>query len=465
MSFDKLGLAPELLRAVAQQGYTEPTPVQREAIPLVLEGRDVLAAAQTGTGKTAAFVLPILQRLTSNLAYAQTSGRRPVRVLVVTPTRELCLQVEEAVRTYSKQRPVRSTAIYGGVPFDPQLRKLLQAPEIVVATPGRLLDHVEQKTIDLSKVEVLVLDEGDRMLDMGFIPDVRRIIALLPKQRQTLMFSATFSAEVRKLAADFQQNPTFIQITPEMTSAELVRQVVIPVDKHRKRDLLSQLIKSGRIEQALVFTRMKHAAGRLAEQLERDGIRATAIHGDKSQIQRNRALSDFKEGRVDILVATDVAARGLDIDALPHVVNYELPTVAQDYVHRIGRTGRAGMDGDAISLVSPEEEELLIDIERLLGNEIEIEIVREFMPSPPDPRQAPEPRMRGFREPRRDGARSTSSSNGRPPARGGRPQTGRSQTERPQFDRAPRSTPAGQPVRNAPSRPLTAMPGERLSRS
>ncbi|MEX2546923.1 MAG: DEAD/DEAH box helicase [Chloroflexota bacterium] len=469
MSFDKLGLAPELLRAVAQQGYTEPTPVQREAIPLVLEGRDVVAAAQTGTGKTAAFVLPILQRL-QNLAYAQTSGRRPVRVLVVTPTRELCLQVEEAVRVYSQTRPVRSTAVYGGVPFDPQLRKLLQAPEIVVATPGRLLDHVEQKTIDLSRVEVLVLDEGDRMLDMGFIPDVRRIIALLPKQRQTLMFSATFSPPVRKLAAEFQQQPVFIQITPEQTSAALVHQVVIPVDQRRKRELLSQLIKSGRIEQALVFTRMKHAAGRLADQLERDGIRATSIHGDKSQIQRNRALSDFKAGRVDILVGTDVAARGLDIDALPHVVNFELPTVAQDYIHRIGRTGRAGMDGDAISLVSPEEEDLLIDIERLLGHDIEIETVPGFTPNPADSRYAPEPRLRGFGDRGRGGSPS-----GRGGSPSGRPQSGRPQSGRPQSGRPTRSYPQPvsqpvrsggvQPARSGAGRPLVAMPGERLSRS
>jgi ATP-dependent RNA helicase RhlE len=467
MSFDKLGLAPELLRAVAQQGYTEPTPVQREAIPLVLEGRDVLAAAQTGTGKTAAFVLPILQRL-QNLAYAQTSGRRPIRVLVVTPTRELCLQVEEAVRVYSQTRPVRSTAIYGGMPFDPQLRKLLQAPEIVVATPGRLLDHVEQRTIDLSKVEVLVLDEGDRMLDMGFIPDVRRIIQLLPKQRQTLMFSATFSAPVRKLASEFQHDPVFVQITPEQTSAELVRQVAIPVDRARKRELLSQLIRSGRIEQALIFTRTKHGAGRLAEQLERDGINATAIHGDKSQIQRLRALNEFKSGKVDILVATDVAARGLDIDALPHVVNFEMPTVASDYVHRIGRTGRAGVDGDAISLVSPEEEPLLVDVERLLGHSIEIETVPGFTPSGPTPRYAPEPRMRGFREPRREASRA-GSGNGRPPVRSDRApaRSDRPQYDRPQADRAPRGYPAasGQPARSGASRPLVAMPGERLSRA
>jgi ATP-dependent RNA helicase RhlE len=373
MSFAELGLAPELLRAVAHEGYTEPTPVQRESIPLVLAGRDVLAGAQTGTGKTAAFVLPILQRLTSKAAYAQTSGRRPIRVLIVTPTRELCLQVEESVRTYGRERPVRSLAIFGGMPFDPQVRKLLQAPEIVVATPGRLLDHVSQRTIDLSRVEVLVLDEADRMLDMGFIPDVRRIVNLLPRERQTLMFSATFSTQVKKLAADFLRQPEFVQVTPKNTASELVRQVVIGVDKGRKRDVLADLIRSGRIEQALVFTRTKHGAGRLAMQLERDGIAATAIHGDKSQPQRVRALNDFKSGKVAILVATDVAARGLDIDTLPHVVNYELPSVASDYIHRIGRTGRAGTEGDAISLVSLEERPLLADIEKLLGHRIEVD--------------------------------------------------------------------------------------------
>ena len=373
MSFAELGLAPELLRAVAHEGYTEPTPVQRESIPLVLAGRDVLAGAQTGTGKTAAFVLPILQRLTSNLAYTQTSGRRPIRVLIVTPTRELCLQVEESVRTYGRERPVRSLAIFGGMPFDPQVRKLLQAPEIVVATPGRLLDHVSQRTIDLSRVEVLVLDEADRMLDMGFIPDVRRIVNLLPRERQTLMFSATFSTQVKKLAADFLRQPSFVQVTPKNTAPELVRQVVIGVDKGRKREVLADLIRSGRIEQALVFTRTKHGAGRLALQLERDGIAATAIHGDKSQPQRVRALNDFKNGKVAILVATDVAARGLDIDTLPHVVNYELPSVASDYIHRIGRTGRAGTQGDAISLVSLEERPLLADIEKLLGHRIEVD--------------------------------------------------------------------------------------------
>jgi ATP-dependent RNA helicase RhlE len=445
MPFAKLGLAPELVRAVAQQGYEIPTPVQNEAIPLVLQGRDVLAGAQTGTGKTAAFVLPILQYLTQTPPKSQSLGRRPVRVLVLTPTRELCLQVEESVRTYGQTRPVRSLAIYGGMPFDPQVRNLLKAPEIVVATPGRLLDHVEQRTIDLSKVEVLVLDEADRMLDMGFIPDIRRIVKLLPTQRQTLMFSATFSKEVRRLAADFLRQPTFVQVTPADSAPELVQQVVLPVDRHRKRELLSRLIKSSAIEQALVFTRTKHGADRLADQLQRDGISAAAIHGDKSQPQRLRVLADFKAGRTPILVATDVAARGLDIESLPHVVNYELPSVAHDYVHRIGRTGRAGVDGDAVSLVSPEERPLLADIERLLGRKIEVEVIRGFEVDHRAPaRHAPEPRMRGFREPREP-----------------------RETRRPSRTSGPRShsAPTRQPARDPVGRPLTAMPGERLARS
>jgi ATP-dependent RNA helicase RhlE len=376
MSFDQLGLVPELLRAVAQQGYTEPTPVQSESIPHVLAGRDLLAGAQTGTGKTAAFVLPILQRLNRD----QRPGRQPIRVLVLTPTRELALQVEESVRTYGRQRPVMSAAIYGGVGFDGQVRRLRQGPQIVVATPGRLLDHVGQRTIDLSRVEVLVLDEADRMLDMGFIHDIRKILALLPQQRQNLLFSATFSAEIRHLAADFLKEPAFVQVTPRNTAPDLVTQLVIPVDRARKRELLSGLVKSGRIYQALVFTRTKHGADRLAKQLELDGITALAIHGNKSQPQRVRALEAFKRNKVAILVATEVAARGLDIESLPHVVNYELPMVAADYVHRIGRTGRAGIDGDAISLVCVDELPLLAEIERLLGHRIEQETVAGFAP-------------------------------------------------------------------------------------
>jgi ATP-dependent RNA helicase RhlE len=466
MSFDRLGLMPELLRAVAQQGYVEPTPVQREAIPLVLDGRDLLAAAQTGTGKTAAFVLPILQRLAQSAAYAQTSGRRPIRVLVLTPTRELCLQVEESVRTYSAQKPVRSTAVYGGVPFDPQLRKLLQAPEIVVATPGRLLDHVGQRTIDLSRVEVLVLDEADRMLDMGFIPDVRRIIALLPRERQTLLFSATFNDQVRKLAADFQRDPAFVQATSKNTAPDLVRQVVLPVERTDKRELLSRLIRSGRIEQALVFTRTKHGAGRLAIQLERDGILATAIHGDKSQPQRVRALEDFKRGKIDILVATDVAARGLDIDALPHVVNYELPSVASDYLHRIGRTGRAGAGGDAVSLVSREEGPLLAAIEKLLGRRIEIE-GGAAAAAQLEGRGGSLVVERGSAS-RNGGSRNGSAHDGAPrrsdgPRRGARRGGDRSPAERMPVAARPQARPASRSAGSA-ERTFVAMPGERFAR-
>jgi ATP-dependent RNA helicase RhlE len=388
MSFDTLGLSPELLRAVAHQGYTEPTPVQTKAIPLVLAGRDVLAGAQTGTGKTAAFVLPMLQRLHAS----RPAGPRVIRALILTPTRELALQVEESVRTYGAQQPIRSTTIYGGVGFDPQVRALRAGPEIVVATPGRLLDHLGQRTIDLSRVEILVLDEADRMLDMGFIRDIRKILAVLPPRRQNLLFSATFSDEIRRLADGLLDNPASVQVTPRNTPTELVTQVVHMVDRERKRELLSHLIKTGRIDQALVFTRTKHGANRLALQLAHDGIGATAIHGNKSQPQRVRALADFKAGRFAVLVATEVAARGLDIEALPHVVNFELPMVPEDYVHRIGRTGRAGVDGDAVSLVCVDELKLLNDIERVLGRGIPRETIEGFEP---DPRIRPEPILRG----------------------------------------------------------------------
>ncbi|HET7703443.1 MAG TPA: DEAD/DEAH box helicase [Candidatus Limnocylindrales bacterium] len=385
MSFDALGLTPELLRAVADQGYTEPTPVQREAIPLVLAGRDLLAGAQTGTGKTAAFVLPILQRLNAGPARAdnrdtRAPGPSPIRCLVLTPTRELALQVEESVRIYGAQRRVRSVAIYGGVGYDPQIRALRAGPAVVVATPGRLLDHIAQRHVDLTRLEVLVLDEADRMLDMGFIRDIRKVLALLPAERQNLLFSATFSDEIRRLAAGILHDPAMVQVTPRNTATELVTQIVHPVDRERKRDLLSHLIHSGRVEQALVFTRTKHGANRLAEQLGRDGISAAAIHGNKSQGQRVRALDDFKRNRVAILVATEVASRGLDIEDLPHVVNYELPMVPEDYVHRIGRTGRAEKTGDAISLVCVDEGPLLRDIEKLLGRSIPTEVIPGFEP-------------------------------------------------------------------------------------
>ena len=458
MSFDNLGLTPELLRAVTQLGYTDATPVQREAIPLVLAGRDLLAGAQTGTGKTAAFVLPILQKLNANTI----QGRQPIRVLVLTPTRELALQVEQSVRTQGRQRPVQSAAIYGGVGFEQQVRRLRQGPPIVVATPGRLLDHVTQRTIDLSRVEILVLDEADRMLDMGFIPDIRKILALLPVKRQNLLFSATFSPEIRRLAAEFLKDPAFVQVTPKNTAPDLVKQIVIPVDKHRKRELLSKLVKSGRIYQALVFTRTKHGADRLAQQLELDGITAVAIHGNKSQPQRVRALNQFKQNKVAILVATEVAARGLDIEALPHVVNYELPMVASDYVHRIGRTGRAGTDGDAISLVCVDERPLLDEIERLLGYRIETEVVEGFAVDPtirPEPiqrRQARPPRPMGNQPRLRGDAEFRHGAQARRPER-------RWGSDRPQ---ARHQGSIGRPGSvGRPTDRQSSLPGERLARS
>ena len=379
MPFTQLGLQPDLIRAVADQGYTEPTPVQRESIPLVLAGRDLLAGAQTGTGKTAAFVLPILQLL--NETAPRHGSRRPVRALVLTPTRELAMQVEASVRTYGARRPVRSTAIYGGVSLVPQVRALQTGPAIVVATPGRLLDHVRQRNIDLSRVEILVLDEADRMLDMGFIRDIREVLRLLPARRQNLLFSATFSNEIRQLAEGLLDRPASVQVTPRNTPTALVRQVIHPVDRERKRELLTHLVRSRAIDQALVFTRTKHGANKLAEQLTRDGIATAAIHGNKSQPQRTRALADFKAGRVLLLVATEVAARGLDIEGLPHVVNFELPMVAADYVHRIGRTGRAGVEGDAVSLVCVDEAPLVRDIERILRAPIATEVVPGFEPN------------------------------------------------------------------------------------
>ncbi len=387
MLFNELGLSAELLRAIEEQGYQEATPVQRQAIPLILEGRDVLAGAQTGTGKTAGFTLPLLQRL-------QASGgaqRRP-RALILTPTRELAAQVHQSVRDYGRHLPFRAIEIFGGVSIRPQISKLRGGIDIVIATPGRLLDHMQQRTIDLSAIDTLVLDEADRMLDMGFIRDIRRILAVLPKQRQNLLFSATFSDEIRRLAADLLDSPAEIQVAPRNTTADRVTQVVYPVDKARKRELLSHRIGTANWRQVLVFTRTKHGANRLAQQLSGDGIESTAIHGNKSQGARTKALADFKAGRVRVLVATDIAARGLDIDRLPHVVNYELPHVAEDYVHRIGRTARAGQDGHAVSLVCVDELRLLSDIERLLNRKIEKEMVPGYEP---DPRIKAEPIQNG----------------------------------------------------------------------
>ena len=380
MSFDTLGLSAELLRAVADQGYNEPTPVQSQAIPLILQGRDMLAGAQTGTGKTAGFTLPMLQLLSAKPE--QQQGRRPVRALILTPTRELAAQVAESVDTYGRHLPLTSAVIFGGVKINPQIQKLRRGVDILIATPGRLLDHASQKTVDLSTVEILVLDEADRMLDMGFIRDIRKILDMLPRQRQNLLFSATYSSDIRKLSEKLLDNPAQVEVARRNVPTELVSQVIHPVDRERKRELLSFMIGSQNWRQVLVFTRTKHGANRLAQQLEKDGISSAAIHGNKSQGARTRALADFKAGEVRVLVATDIAARGLDIDQLPHVVNYELPNVAEDYVHRIGRTGRAGNEGQAVSLVCVDEIKLLGDIERLLKRDLPKVVIQDYAPDP-----------------------------------------------------------------------------------
>jgi len=383
MSFESLGLLPELLRAVREHGYDTPTPVQAQAIPQVLAGRDLLAGAQTGTGKTAGFVLPILQMLAPQASTSASPARHPLRCLILTPTRELAMQVEESVRTYGKFLPLRSTTVFGGVNINPQIKALRAGVEILVATPGRLLDHHQQGTVNFSQIQYLVLDEADRMLDMGFIRDIKKILALLPAKRQNLLFSATFSDDIRQLVSGLLNNPASVDAGGARNSAaELVEHLVHPVDRERKRALLSHLIRAQKLEQVLVFTRTKHGANRLSEQLETDGIASSAIHGNKSQPQRIKALADFKEGKITVLVATDIAARGLDITQLPHVVNYELPQVAEDYVHRIGRTGRAGSEGMALSLVCVDEAKLLKDIERLLQRPLPTQVIPGFAPDP-----------------------------------------------------------------------------------
>ena len=476
MSFENLGLRAELLRAVAEQGYTDPTPIQAKSIPIVMKGRDVMASAQTGTGKTAGFTLPLLQRLcedvpdqtsadqaaaskassksggtqikvgskpvlkkkgeSSEFIRASSAGGRPIRALIVTPTRELAAQVGESVNTYSKYLPIRATVIFGGVKINPQISKLRQGVDILVATPGRLLDHVNQRTVDLSHVEILVLDEADRMLDMGFIHDIRKILTLISGDRQTLLYSATFSHPIKKLADSFLRSPELIEVSPNNAAADTVDQVVYPVDRARKSELLSFIIGSRNWQQVLVFTRTKHGANRLTKQLQQNGLTAAAIHGNKSQGARTRALAAFKLGDVRILVATDIAARGLDIDMLPHVVNFELPNVAEDYVHRIGRTGRAGNEGQAVSLVCVDEKSLLKDIERLLKKDIPKEVISGYEPDYSIP---PEPIPNGRNSSRSD--RGSSSHRQRPdgrssggkgtPARTSRPSTSRNSKSKP----------------------------------
>ncbi|GFN46702.1 ATP-dependent RNA helicase RhlE [Candidatus Regiella insecticola] len=380
MSFDSLGLNADILRAIEVQKYSEPTPIQKQAIPVVLKGRDLMASAQTGTGKTAGFTLPLLQLLSENQSLIK--GRRPVRALILTPTRELAAQIGDNVKNYSEFLNLRSMVVFGGVSINPQMMKLRGGVDILVATPGRLLDLEHQNAVDLTKIEILVLDEADRMLDMGFIHDIRRVLAKLPAKRQNLLFSATFSNDIKLLAKKLLNNPAYVAVSPANTTAEHVTQRVHFVDKSRKRQLLSYMIGSQNWQQVLVFNRTKHGANHLAEQLNKDGITAAAIHGNKSQGARTRALADFKDGKIRVLVATDIAARGLDIDQLPHVVNYELPNVPEDYVHRIGRTGRAECSGEAISLVCIDEHKLLRDIERLLKNEIPRIAIDGYQPDP-----------------------------------------------------------------------------------
>ena len=437
MLFNELGLSAELLRAIDELGYSEATPIQQQAIPLVLKGDDVLACAQTGTGKTAGFMLPLLQRL-RELPFDK-KRQRP-RALILTPTRELAAQIGQSARDYGRHVASKSAIIFGGVSIRPQISTLQRGVDIVVATPGRLLDHVQQRTVDLSDVRILVLDEGDRMLDMGFIRDIRRILKVLPKQRQNLLFSATFSTEIRQLAGSLLNSPIEIQASPRNTAVERVKQIVYPVDRHRKRELLSHRIGSENWRQVLVFMRTKHGANRLAEQLSKDGLGATAIHGNKSQGARTKALAGFKNGEIRVLVATDVAARGLDIERLPHVVNYELPDVPEDYVHRIGRTARAGQEGHAVSLVCVDELRLLHAIESLLSCKIEKEIIPGYEV---DPRIKAEPIRRGGRSSTPRPAHRKNFPGGTGRSRGGAQGHGGANTRGGQKQRANRSRRAG----------------------
>ncbi|MFP5393645.1 MAG: DEAD/DEAH box helicase [Gammaproteobacteria bacterium] len=391
MSFKNLGLSDAIVRAVSEAGYTAPTPIQTQAIPAVMNGGDLLAGAQTGTGKTAGFTLPVLHRLSTDkvgLAQTNKTAARAVRALILTPTRELAAQVEESVRVYGKYTHLNSAVIFGGVGINPQIKQLKHGVDILVATPGRLLDHMEQGTVDLAKVEILILDEADRMLDMGFIRDIKKVLAALPPKRQNLLFSATFSDEINALADGLLNKPATIEVARRNSTVEVIAQKIHPVDRDKKHPMLAHLIKSNNWSQVLVFTRTKHGANKLVEQLGAGGINALAIHGNKSQSARTRALTEFKDGTLQVLVATDIAARGIDIDQLPHVVNYDLPNIPEDYVHRIGRTGRAGAKGEAVSLVCVDEHEMLKDIEKLIKQTLPRQVIPGFEP---DPNARPQP--------------------------------------------------------------------------
>ncbi|MYM37214.1 DEAD/DEAH box helicase [Duganella sp. FT94W] len=426
--FADFGLSPDILRALSAQGYEHPTPIQAEAIPVLLRGRDVMGAAQTGTGKTASFALPIIQMLLAHASSSTSPARHPVRALILTPTRELAVQVAENVKAYAQHTPLRSTVVFGGMDMKPQTLTLKAGVEIVIATPGRLLDHVEQKNIALNQVQMLVMDEADRMLDMGFLPDLQRIINLLPKQRQNLMFSATFSPEIKRLANTFLTDPVTIEVARANKTADTVTQVVYKVAEHQKHALTAHLLRQRALKQVIIFSNTKLGASRLARELEREGMKAVAIHGDRTQQERMAALDAFKKGEIDILVATDVAARGLDISDLPCVINYDLPYNAEDYVHRIGRTGRAGASGDAISIYSDKDERLLADIEKLTKQSITRAEPHGFHPAPSFADE------RGERRPRR------SEDLGRAPA-------GRSAERGERGERPPRSLGAGGPPR------------------
>ena len=429
MSFADLNLSEPIMRAISDAGYTTPTPIQAKAIPQVLSGGDLLAGAQTGTGKTAGFTLPLLHMLSTTPVKHQAEKHRP-RCLILTPTRELAAQVEESVKTYGKYLKLTSTVIFGGVNINPQTSRLKKPLDILVATPGRLLDHANQRNVDLSGVEILVLDEADRMLDMGFIRDIKKLLAMLPKQRQNLLFSATFSDEIKQLADGLLHNPAFVEVARRNTASELVEQTVHLVRQAHKRDLMSYLIKQNDWKQVLIFTRTKHGANRLADKLIKDGIPAMAIHGNKSQSARTKALADFKNGNIPVLVATDIAARGLDIDQLPQVVNFELPNVPEDYVHRIGRTGRAGSTGAAISLVDEEETKFLKDIEKLIKREIPKVKVEGFVPPL---KQEPEPpRLFRGQQPNRGGGQKQSQGNGQKQGQGRNKPAGNAQGQKPQ---------------------------------
>ena len=401
MSFKSLGLSEALLHAVNKKGYTDPSPIQTKVIPVILERKDVLASAQTGTGKTAGFTLPMLQILSEG----KQLRRRPIRALVLTPTRELAAQVQESVKDYGAFMHITSTVIFGGVNQNPQVRALRNGVDILVATPGRLLDLHNQRMLSLDMVEILVLDEADRMLDMGFLRDIRKILELMPPRRQNLLFSATFSKEIRQLAGSFLNYPVTVEATPENTTVEKINQKVIRVDKSRKADLTVKLISDGDWQQVLIFTRTKHGANRLSEKLVKSGITSAAIHGNKSQAARTKALDGFKKGVVKVLVATDIAARGLDIPLLPHVINYELPNVAEDYVHRIGRTGRAGAKGEAISLVGSDEKDMVNGIEKLIGERILSEAIEGYEPSNRPDTRTEDQKKSHYRKPKSTGGK------------------------------------------------------------